>query len=81
MENFDSILQIPIRSISDSVEIYSDELPEDVNDLLDVLKAEFAPLGIWRSAAVCILRVHGLNLTSCRWSISDMGQTQISLKF
>lgn len=60
MENFDSILQIPIRSISDSVEIYSDELPEDVNDLLDVLKAEFAPLGIWRSAAVEYFR-HGSN--------------------
>jgi flagellar biosynthesis regulator FlaF len=34
------------------VEIFPDELPEDVNDVLDVLKAELAPLKIWKAVAV-----------------------------
>lgn len=45
-------IRIPIADSSDFVEVFPDELPADVNDLLDVLKAEFAPLKIWRAAAV-----------------------------
>lgn len=45
-------LRIPISSSSDFVEIFPDEIPSDVNSLLDVLRAEYAPLKIWRAAAL-----------------------------
>ena len=37
---------------SEGVEVFIDELPSDVNDLIDVLKAEMAPLEIWLQFAV-----------------------------
>ncbi len=45
-------IRIPISESSDYVEIFPDELPHDVNSLLDVLRAEYAPLKIWRIAAI-----------------------------
>lgn len=45
-------LRVPIVDSTSFVEIFPDELPSDVNDLLDVLKAEYAPLKVWREAAV-----------------------------
>lgn len=45
-------IKIPIANSQEYVEIFPDELPEDVNDVLDVLKAELAPLKIWRAVAV-----------------------------
>mmetsp|Transcript_24965 Transcript_24965/g.36827 ORF Transcript_24965/g.36827 Transcript_24965/m.36827 type:complete len:1271 (-) Transcript_24965:188-4000(-) len=45
-------LRIPIANSSECVEIFPDELPHDIDDILDVLRAEFAPLKIWRSVAV-----------------------------
>jgi hypothetical protein len=52
--DFQRSLRIPIAGSdgSDFVEVFPDELPSDVNDLLDVLKAEVAPLKIWKEAAV-----------------------------
>ena len=43
---------IPVRESDEGVEVFVDELPEDVNDLIDVLKAETAPLDIWLQFAV-----------------------------
>jgi RNA polymerase-associated protein CTR9 len=45
-------IRIPIANSAEFVEIFPDELPEDVNDVLDVLKAELAPLKIWKAVAV-----------------------------
>jgi tetratricopeptide (TPR) repeat protein len=52
MEDQQRSLRIPISSSSDFVEIFPDEIPSDVNSLLDVLRAEYAPLKIWRGAAL-----------------------------
>ena len=56
MQERSTAIRIPIQnSESDYVEIFPDELPSgdlDYNDLIDVLRAEFAPLKIWRSCAV-----------------------------
>ena len=48
-------IRIPILNSSSFVEIFPDELPVgelDYNDLIDVLRAELAPLKIWRACAV-----------------------------
>jgi RNA polymerase-associated protein CTR9 len=45
-------VRIPIANSAEYVEIFPDELPEDVNDVLDVLRAEFSPLKIWKAVAV-----------------------------
>ena len=45
-------IRIPVANSNEFVEIFVDELPIDVNDVLDVLKAELAPLKIWRAVAV-----------------------------
>lgn len=45
-------IKIPIENSNEFVEIFPDELPTDVNDVLEVLRAEFAPLKIWRAVAV-----------------------------
>ena len=52
MEEQQRSLRIPISSSSDFVEVFPDEIPNDVNSLLDVLRAEYAPLKIWRGAAL-----------------------------
>eukprot|EP01041_Mallomonas_annulata_P003009 gene3009-5892_t len=41
---------------SNYVEVFPDEIPSDVNDLIDVLRAEFAPIKIWKDTADSILR-------------------------
>lgn len=38
---------IPLKASDEVVEIERDNLPEDVNEVLDVLKAEIAPLPVW----------------------------------
>lgn len=48
-------LLIPIRNSEESVEVRLDELPEDPSDILDILKAEVAPLEVWLKFAVCII--------------------------
>eukprot|EP00638_Chattonella_subsalsa_P008943 CAMPEP_0117751552 /NCGR_PEP_ID=MMETSP0947-20121206/11048_1 /TAXON_ID=44440 /ORGANISM="Chattonella subsalsa, Strain CCMP2191" /LENGTH=1322 /DNA_ID=CAMNT_0005569965 /DNA_START=191 /DNA_END=4159 /DNA_ORIENTATION=- len=43
---------IPVRGSNEKVEVFCDELPEDVADVIDILKAEIAPLDIWLQFAV-----------------------------
>ena len=46
-------LLIPISRSEEVVEVHLDELPNDANDILDILKAELAPLELWLKFAVC----------------------------
>ena len=46
------ILQIPIRGSEEVVEVKLDELPDDPADIIDIMKAEFAPLDLWLQFAV-----------------------------
>ncbi|CAM9129407.1 unnamed protein product, partial [Choristocarpus tenellus] len=48
----DRCIRIPVRGAEQRVEVYTDELPNDYNDVVDVLKAEIAPLDIWLRFAV-----------------------------
>lgn len=46
-------LFIPISKSEEVVEVRLNELPEDATDILDILKAELAPLDLWLKFAVC----------------------------
>lgn len=46
-------LYIPVRNSDEQVEVRGDELPEDPDDVLDILKAEVAPLDLWLNLSVC----------------------------
>lgn len=48
----DTCIRIRVRGADQTVEVYTDELPADYNDVVDVLKAEIAPLDIWLRFAV-----------------------------
>lgn len=48
----DGCIRIPVRGAQQTVEVYTEELPSDYNDVVDVLKAEIAPLDIWLRFAV-----------------------------
>lgn len=43
---------IPIKDSDELVKVYVDELPEDSGDILNILKAEIAPLDVWIEFAV-----------------------------
>ncbi|RMX62258.1 hypothetical protein DD238_000838 [Peronospora effusa] len=45
-------LLIPVKNSEQAVQVYVDELPDDVNDIIDILRAEVAPLDIWLQFAV-----------------------------
>jgi RNA polymerase-associated protein CTR9 len=47
------VILIPIQGSEEVVEIPINELPKDPNELVDILKAETAPLTIWLKCAVC----------------------------
>mmetsp|Transcript_12762 Transcript_12762/g.41851 ORF Transcript_12762/g.41851 Transcript_12762/m.41851 type:complete len:137 (-) Transcript_12762:3789-4199(-) len=47
---------IPVRGSSNTVEIFNDELPEDPADVIDLLRAELAPLDTWCEFAVAYHR-------------------------
>lgn len=49
-------LRIPVRNSAEVVEIRPSELPYDANDILDVLRAEAAPLATWLQIAVRVAR-------------------------
>jgi hypothetical protein len=53
----DRSIHIPIANSAEYVQIFPDELPSDANEVIDVLKAECAPLKIWRAVAVSSLSV------------------------
>lgn len=50
----DGCIRIPVRGAQQTVEVYTEELPGDYNDVVDVLKAEIAPLDIWLRFAVSV---------------------------
>ena len=53
MEDKEEYLYIPIRRSDDLVvKVKLDELPEDAIDIIDILKAELAPLDLWFNFAV-----------------------------
>ena len=45
-------LYIPIRDSHEAVEVPLNSLPDDPNDLIDVLKPEYAALELWHRFAV-----------------------------
>jgi hypothetical protein len=45
-------LLIPVKNSTQAVEVFVDELPDDVNDIIDILRAEIAPLDVWLKFAV-----------------------------
>ncbi|CAI5712020.1 unnamed protein product [Hyaloperonospora brassicae] len=45
-------LLIPVKNSEQAVEVFVDELPDDVNDIIDILRAEVAPLDVWLQFAV-----------------------------
>jgi len=45
-------IQIPVRGSQEIVEISTAELPAECTDIIDLLKAEFAPLALWLTLAV-----------------------------
>lgn len=45
-------LYIPIRGSNEVVEVLLQELEDDATDILDILKAEIAPLEVWLQFAV-----------------------------
>lgn len=51
-EDGDAIM-IPVRDSEELVRVNLDELPKDAEEIIEILKAEFAPLDIWLKFAVC----------------------------
>lgn len=49
-------IEIPLKDGSASIEIDLNSLPQDIAEILDVLKAEQAIPEIWIKVAVCILK-------------------------
>jgi RNA polymerase-associated protein CTR9 len=47
------MLLIPIRGSDEMVEVRLEDLSEDPSDIIDILKAELAPLELWLQLAVC----------------------------
>ncbi|KAF1335705.1 Rna polymerase-associated protein ctr9, partial [Globisporangium splendens] len=45
-------LLIPVKNSDQAVEVFADEIPDDVNDIIDILRAEVAPLDVWLQFAV-----------------------------
>jgi hypothetical protein len=45
-------LLIPVKNSDQAVEVFVDELPDDANDIIDILRAEVAPLDVWLQFAV-----------------------------
>lgn len=43
---------IPVQNSEEEVRVSLDQLPRDANDILDILKAEQAPLDLWLIIAV-----------------------------
>ncbi len=48
----DDALIIPIKNSKEVVEVPLAELPTDPSDVVDILKAEIAPLDLWLNFAV-----------------------------
>lgn len=60
------VIRIPIRGLDEFVVIPVSELPDDAGDLLELFKAEYAPLDIWHRFVVRIARRrHGTARQRC----------------
>lgn len=46
---------IPVQNSEEEVRVVLDQLPRDASDILDILKAEQAPLDLWFIIAVYLL--------------------------
>jgi RNA polymerase-associated protein CTR9 len=46
------VILIPVQGSEEAVEVPINDLPKDPNELVDILKAETAPLTIWLKCAV-----------------------------
>jgi RNA polymerase-associated protein CTR9 len=55
----DSIIRIQVRGSSEVVQMHESELPTDPEDILEVLRAELAPPGIWLQIALAYYNVLG----------------------
>lgn len=64
-------LLIPVKNSDQAVEVFADEIPEDVNDIIDILRAEVAPLDVWLQFAVRTKRSEdGMgDTTPSRWLV------------
>ena len=47
-----SAILIPVQGSEEVVEVQINELPDDANDVIDILQAEVAPLDLWLRFAV-----------------------------
>ncbi|KAL4576676.1 hypothetical protein LXL04_012774 [Taraxacum kok-saghyz] len=50
-----AFVYIPVQNSEEEVRVALDQLPRDATDILDILKAEQAPLDLWLIIAVMIL--------------------------
>lgn len=50
--NFQKSIEIPTRDGSEVVEVFLDELPEEAEELCEILVAEEAPIELFRQFAV-----------------------------
>jgi len=53
MQEEGDAIMIPVRDSEELVRVNLDELPKDAEEIIEILKAEFAPLDIWLKFAVC----------------------------
>lgn len=57
-----AFVYIPVQNSEEEVRVALDQLPRDATDILDILKAEQAPLDLWLIIAVCLLACNLCNL-------------------
>ena len=53
-EDDEDVILIPVKTDGSFVRVSVSELPDDANVILDILKAELAPLNIWLKIAVSV---------------------------
>ncbi len=64
MDDQDTCLYIPVAGSDEVVAVPVEDLPEEAEDLLDILKAEEAPLSLWIDFAKAYLAqvIHWMNV-------------------
>ena len=60
-----AFVYIPVQNSDEEVRVALDQLPRDATDILDILKAEQAPLDLWLIIAVSfVLKYHEIDLVA-----------------
>lgn len=59
---------IPVQNSEEEVRVVLDQLPRDASDILDILKAEQAPLDLWLIIAVSYSTLYTHTCTELRHS-------------